>query len=185
MRSPRRSPPRASSLTVARPDPRPRARVRTARPRPASPQLRRARRTTRTPRPPASPRRARSFRRRSGRSTLTASMSARSCAIQSLATMPPSILSICPVGAVGGERRLQVVRLVRHRLQRGAHDMRPARRRSSAPMIVARASGSHQGAPRPVSAGTRYTPPLSSTMRASASVSRRGADQPESSRAAT
>ena len=39
------------------------------------------------------------------------------------------------------------------------------------PTIAARASGFQYGALKPANAGTRYTPPLSSTARASASVS--------------
>src|SRR4051794_9806874 len=38
-------------------------------------------------------------------------------------------------------------------------------------MIVPRAYGSHHGLPRPVNAGTTQIPPLSSTVRASASTS--------------
>ncbi len=39
------------------------------------------------------------------------------------------------------------------------------------PVIVPRAYWSHHGAPMPVSAGTKYTPPLSPTLRASLSTS--------------
>ena len=76
--------------------------------------------------PPASPRRARWSRRSRAARPAGRAMSARSCAIQSLALIPPSILSTRPRRAVGGEGGGEVVGLVRHRLERGAHDLRPA-----------------------------------------------------------
>ena len=39
------------------------------------------------------------------------------------------------------------------------------------PRIVPRAYGSHHGEPRPVNAGTTYTPPVSLTLAASAPIS--------------
>ena len=47
------------------------------------------------------------------------------------------------------------------------------------PVIVPRASGSQCGVPSPTNAGTKCTPPVSGTLRASASRLGRGADQAE------
>ena len=50
------------------------------------------------------------------------------------------------------------------------------------PTITPRACSSQYGAPRPVKAGTRYTPPVSGTCRAAASLSEASAIRPRPSR---
>src|SRR5439155_26356712 len=50
------------------------------------------------------------------------------------------------------------------------------------PLIAPRASAPHQGEPRPVSAGTKVTPPVESTLRAIASLSAASASTPRPSR---
>ena len=50
------------------------------------------------------------------------------------------------------------------------------------PVTSPRASGSHQGEPSPVSAGTKTTPPVDSTLRASASLSAASPSTPRPSR---
>ena len=52
-----------------------------------------------------------------------------------------------------------------------ARAMWPARVPRSIPAMTPRASARQWGAPRPVSAGTKTTPPVSGTLRASASTS--------------
>ncbi len=81
-------------------------------------------------------------------------MSARSCASQSLAAMPPSILRHSQARAVAGEGGHQIVGLVR--LASSAARTIWARPVAKLrPEIAARASGRQCGAPSPASAGTR------------------------------
>ena len=102
----------------------------------------------------------------SGRSTGSPTWLAWNWHNQSLAAAPPSTRSAESSGIVSSTSRTS-----KAMASRVARTMWARVVPRVMPRMVPRACGSQWGAPRPVSAGTKTTPSVSSTVRATASVS--------------
>ena len=106
-----------------------------------------------------------------GRITGTPRMSAWNCIRVSLTTMPPSTLSSVrstPESAFIASSTSRVWKAVASSTARA---MWPLLTYRVSPTIAPRASARQYGANRPENAGTKYAPPLSSTVAASVSIS--------------